>query len=196
MTKPQHHSHSKPTRTYPLPAKDPLWCPGLILILIYVVWVCADSYIKHILDWSRFYKHQQGVSIVTRLLLLGYSINMASAFSLVITPIFLNHTQTELTKPPTKSKHTLTNLSIVHSQWHLQWAGKVQVEIYTKNAITTSKPTIEIKTKKAIYICVCIWSFKPMVQIYLCKFIYAYAKNTNNTNELLIYIRLKDVSGN
>lgn len=157
MTKPQHHSHSKPTRTYPLPAKDPLWCPGLILILIYVVWVCADSYIKHILDWSRFYKHQQGVSIVTRLLLLGYSINMASAFSLVITPIFLNHTQTELTKPPTKSKHTLTNLSIVHSQWHLQWAGKVQVEIYTKNAITTSKPTIEIKTKKAIYICVCVY---------------------------------------
>lgn len=27
-----------------------------------------------------------------------------------------------------------------------------------------------------------------MVQIYLCKCIYAYAKYTNNTNELLLYI--------
>ena len=52
-------------------------------------------------------------SIVTRLLLLGYSINVASAFSWVITPIFLNHTQPN--PPQNPSIPSPISLSYTHN---------------------------------------------------------------------------------
>lgn len=48
-----------------------------------VVWVCAKSH-GHRLDWFRLYK-LQGVSTVTRLVLLGYIGDVASVFPWVVT---------------------------------------------------------------------------------------------------------------
>lgn len=45
---------------------------------IYVVWVCVESYVGHILSWYEFYKQLQEIWIVTKFAFLGYNVNVTS----------------------------------------------------------------------------------------------------------------------
>ena len=41
---------------------------------------CVESHIEHILGWSELCKQLQGASIVIRIVLLGYSVDLTSVF--------------------------------------------------------------------------------------------------------------------